>query len=244
MTILFIKEVSLICRQVMNIKTINLGSVTGAEGTWADILLAKQCSRYRSLCKHGKLLTDLRYEDEIADDLIRAYDKVKFWKISDADLGLLFFLQYADRDKNTVSTNEDLNSEPLSSDSENEYTIEVNPWVNYKFGKSYFDFGLLFEFSTTVMENTSPRWNGSMGATENGVIRGSYPYEGGFSPSWEDFSQGSYNFFATGFEASTSVNIAGRFSALGSLLCCVNTVLSKRIRRFGCSSRQREICIQ
>ncbi|HSR16747.1 MAG TPA: hypothetical protein VLM39_01550 [Ignavibacteriaceae bacterium] len=198
----------------------------------------KSAVRYRSKREHGQTYywqssvadtdpyanfigtysTDSRYEDEIADDLLRAYSKVKFWKIGDADLGLLFFLQYADRDKNTVSTNEDLNSEPLSSDSENEYTIEVNPWVNYKFGKSYFDFGLLFEFSTTVMENTSPRWNGSMGATENGVIRGSYPYEGGFSPSWEDFSQGSYNFFATGFEASTSVNIAGRFSALGSLL--------------------------
>jgi hypothetical protein len=166
----------------------------------------------------GSYTTDLRYEDEIADDLLRAYSKVRFWKIGNADLGLLFFLQYADRDKNTVSTNEDLNSEPLSSDSENEYTIEVNPWLNYKFGKSYFDFGLLFELSTTSMENTSPRWNGSMGATENGVIRDSYPYESGFSPSWESFSQGSNTFFATGFEASTSVNITGRFSALGSIL--------------------------
>ncbi|HVO76318.1 MAG TPA: hypothetical protein VMT35_20020 [Ignavibacteriaceae bacterium] len=166
----------------------------------------------------GGYSTDLRYEDEIANDLIRAYDKVKFWQIGDANLGLLFFLQYADRDNNTVSTNEDANSEPLSSDSENEYTIEVNPWVNYKFGKSYFDFGWLFEFSLTGMENTAPRWNGSMGATEKGVVRASYPYEDGFSPSWEDFSQGSNNYFATGFEASTSVNIAGRFSALGSVL--------------------------
>jgi len=32
------------------------------------------------------------------------------------------------------------------------------------------------------------------------------------------FSQGSNTFFATGFEASTSVNITGRFSALGSIL--------------------------
>jgi len=166
----------------------------------------------------GTYSTDSRYEDEIADDLLRAYSKVRFWKIGDADMGLLFFLQYADRDNNTVSTNRDLDSEPLSSDSENEYTIEVNPWLNYKFGKSYFDFGLLLELSTTGMENTAPRWNSSMGATENGVIRNSSPYEGGFTPSWESFSQGSNTFFATGFEASTSINIAGRFSALASVL--------------------------
>jgi hypothetical protein len=166
----------------------------------------------------GTYSTDNRYEDEIADDLIRAYSKIRFWKIGDADMGLLFFLQYADRDNNTVSKNKDLNSEPLSSDSENEYTLEVNPWLNYKFGKSYFDFGLLFELSTTGIENTSPRWNGSMGATENGIIRNSSPYESGFSPSWESFSQGRNTFFATGFEASTSVNITGRFSALGSIL--------------------------
>ncbi len=166
----------------------------------------------------GSYITDDRYEDEIADDLIRAYSKIRFWKIGDADLGLLFFLQYADRDNNTVSTVEQANSEPLSSDSENEYTIEVNPWLNYKFGKSYFDFGLLMEFSMTDMNNTSPRWNGSIGATENGVIRNSQPYERGFTPSWESFSQGTYTFFATGFEASTSINISGRFSALASVL--------------------------
>jgi len=166
----------------------------------------------------GSYITDDRYEDEIADDLIRAYSKIPFWKIGDADIGLLFFLQYADRDYNTVSKNRDLNSDPLSSDSENEYTIEVNPWLNYKFGKSYFDFGILFELSTSAMENTSPRWNGSMGATENGVIRNSSPYEGGFTPSWESFSKGSNTFFATGFEASTSINITGRFSALASVL--------------------------
>jgi len=166
----------------------------------------------------GTYINDDRYEDEIADDLIRAYSKIPFWKIGDANLGLLFFLQYADRDYNTVSKNRDLNSDPLSSDSENEYTIEVNPWLNYKFGKSYFDFGLLMELSTSVMENSSPRWNNAMGAIENGVIRNSSPYEGGFTPSWESFSQGSNTFFATGFEASTSINITGRFSALASVL--------------------------
>jgi len=167
---------------------------------------------------NGTYITDSRYEDEIANDLIRAYSKIRFWKIGDADLGLLFFLQYADRDNNTVSTNKDLDSEPLSSDAENEYTIEVNPWLTYRFGKSYFDFGLLFELSTTGMENTSPRWNGSVGATQNGVIRNSAPYESGFSPSWESFSRGRYTFFGAGFEASTSINISGRFSALASIL--------------------------
>jgi hypothetical protein len=167
---------------------------------------------------HGAYITDSRYEDEIADDLIRAYSKIRFWKIGDADLGLLFFLQYADRDNNTMSTISDLDSEPLRSDAETEYTIEVNPWMTYKFGKSYFDFGLLFEVSTTGMENTSPRWNGSIGATQNGVMRNSSASESGFSPSWESFSRGRSTFFATGFEASTGINISGRFSALASLL--------------------------
>lgn len=166
----------------------------------------------------GSYITDSRYEDEIADDLIRAYSKIRLWKIGDADLGLLFFLQYADRDNNTVSTNRTLESEPLSSDAETEYTLEVNPWLNYKFGKSYFDFGILFELSTTGLQNTAPRWNGAIGATQNGVIRNSSAYESGFSPSWESFSRGRYTFFATGFEASTAINISGRFHALASLL--------------------------
>jgi hypothetical protein len=166
----------------------------------------------------GSYFTDSRYEDEIADDLIRAYSKIRFWKIGDVDLGLLFFLQYVDRNKNRVSTNRNLESDPLQGDEENEYTIEVNPWVNYKFGKSYFDFGLLFELSYTGMDNISPRWNNATGAIQKDVIRDSSPYEYGFSPSWETFSQGNYYFFATGFEANTAVNLSGRFSALGSLL--------------------------
>jgi len=166
----------------------------------------------------GTYVTDSRYEDEIADDLIRAYSKIRFWKIGDADLGLLFFLQYADRDNNTVSTNKNLVSDPLSMDAENEYTVEVNPWLNFRFGKSYFDCGLLFELSTTGMENTSPRWNGSIGVTQTGVLRNSSPSVSGFSPSWESFSRGTFTFLATGFEASTAINISGRFSALASLL--------------------------
>jgi hypothetical protein len=167
---------------------------------------------------NGSYLTDYRYEDEIANDLIRAYSKVRFWKLGDVDMGLLFFLQYADRDNNTVSTDKGLESDPLSSDSENEYTLEVNPWLNYRYGKSYFDFGLLFELSTTGMENTSPRWNGAVGATQKGVVRNSSPYESGFTPSWETFSRGRNTFFAVGFEASMGINLSGRFSALGSLL--------------------------
>jgi hypothetical protein len=166
----------------------------------------------------GSYVTDPRYEDEIANDLIRAYTKIRFWKIGEADAGLLFFLQYADRDNNTVSTNRDRESDPLSSDSENEYTIEVNPWLTYRFGNSYFDFGLLLEFSSTGMQNVSPRWNGSIGATQNDVLRNSSPYESGFSPSWETFSQGRNTFLATGFEASTGIHISGRFSALASVL--------------------------
>ncbi len=167
---------------------------------------------------NGTYHTDSRYEDALSEDLIRAYSKIRFWKIGDADLGLLFFLQYAHREDNTVSTSADLDSEPLSSDTENEYTIEVNPWLNYKFGKSYFDFGLLLEYSYTNLSNTSPRWNGVLGATQKDIVRNSYPYVSNFSPSWETYSRGSSSFFATGMEASTGINITGRFFALGSLL--------------------------
>jgi hypothetical protein len=166
----------------------------------------------------GGYTTDSRYVDEISDDLIRAYSKIRFWRFGDLDLGLLIFLQYADYELNTVSSNEDLDSEPLDSDLSNEYTIELNPWLNYKWGKSYFDFGVLFEYSYTSMENNSPRWNGVMGANQKDVIQDSYVYENGFSPYWETYSQGSYWFFATGFEASTSINLSGRLSALASVL--------------------------
>ncbi|MBN1397214.1 MAG: hypothetical protein JXA06_04195 [Bacteroidetes bacterium] len=167
---------------------------------------------------NGQYITDPRYEDEIANDMIRAYSKIRFWKIGDVDMGLLFFVQYADHETNTISTNRDSDSEPLSSDLENEVTIEINPWLNYKFGKSYFDFGILCEFSYTTMENVSPRWNNATGATQKDVVRNSSPYDGGFSPSWESYSQGNYFFFATGVEASMSINLTGRLSALGSLL--------------------------
>lgn len=167
---------------------------------------------------HGSYYTDSRYEDEIANDLIRAYSKIRFWKIGDADLGLLFFLQYANRDNSTVSTDRNLDSDPLSNDAENEYTVEINPWLNYKFGKSYFDFGLLFEYSTITMSNTYSAWNGALGAMQKDVIRSSYVYTGGFSPSWETFSRGKYNFLSTGIEASTGINIGGRFYALASVL--------------------------
>lgn len=167
----------------------------------------------------GSYITDNQHEYEIANDLIRAYSKVRFWQFGDLDVGLLFFLQYANRDKNWVSSNRTAESDPLTTDAENEYTIELNPWLNYKFGKSYFDFGLLFEFSYTGLKNTeSTRWNSAIGANQKDVIRDSYPYENDFSPSWETFSQGNNTFFATGFEANTSINISGRFSALGSLL--------------------------
>jgi hypothetical protein len=198
----------------------------------------KSAIRYRRLSEHGQhyywrsniadsipganfdgtYITDSRYEDAIANDLVRAYSKIRFWRLGSVDLGLLFFLQYADRDNSSVSTERSVDSEPLSNDAENEYTLEVNPWLTYKFGKSYFDFGLLCEFSTTGMENTSPRWNGAVGATQNGVIRNSSPYESGFSPSWETFSRGRNTFVSVGMEASTSINISGRFSALASLL--------------------------
>jgi hypothetical protein len=57
-----------------------------------------------------------------------------------------------------------------------------------------------------------------MGATQKDVIRDSYPWESGFSPSWETYSQGHYLFFASGFEATASINLYGRFSALAGLL--------------------------
>lgn len=166
----------------------------------------------------GFYFTDSRYQDAIANDLIRAYSKIRLWKFGDAEAGLLFFLQYADRDNSIVSSEQSVDTEPLSNDAENEYTLEINPWVNYRFGKSYFDFGLLCELSTVGMENTSPRWNGVAGATQYGVIMDSSPYTDGFSPSWETFSRGRNTALSFGIEASSAINISGRFSALASLL--------------------------
>ncbi|NLT51359.1 MAG: hypothetical protein GXX85_10620 [Ignavibacteria bacterium] len=165
----------------------------------------------------GQYITDSRYENEIDIDLIRAYSKIRFWKFGDLDMGLLFFGQYASHNENRVSTNKELESDPLRTDAQNEYTIEINPWLNYKFDKNNFDLGVLFEASYTTMKNVSPRWNSSLGANQQDVIRNSSPSDDGFSPSWETFSQGNYFFLATGFEAYSSINIYGRLNLLTTL---------------------------
>jgi hypothetical protein len=164
----------------------------------------------------GNYTTDSRYEDEIKDNLIRAYSKIRFWKFGDLDLGFLFFAQYGSYKENTVSTNRQLESEALSTDAKTEYTIETNPWLNFKFDKGTFDMGILFELSYTSMKNTAPRWNGALGITQKDVVRNSYAYND-WSPSWESFSQGSYLFLATGAEAIADINIYGRLSAIASL---------------------------
>ncbi len=166
----------------------------------------------------GSYSTDSRYEDESDIEFIRAYSKVRFWQLNNLDLGILFFLQYGKDYNNSISTNRSINSDPLSSDQIREFIVEVNPWLNYKLQNGYFDVGLLFEISYTSMRNIAPRWNSSLGVTEKEVIRNSSPYEYGFSPSWESFSQGRNVFFATGIEAASSINIIGRFSTLATLL--------------------------
>ena len=161
-------------------------------------------------------INDPRYENEIDNQFIRAYSKVRFWKFNDLDLGVLFFAQYSDNDKRVVSSNKNIDSEPLRNDGENSFIIETNPFLNFKFEHGYFDIGVLCELSYASLANTESRWNGAMGADEKDVIRNSSAYDD-WSPSWETFSQGSNMFFATGFEAYSSINVYGRLSLLSSL---------------------------
>jgi len=167
----------------------------------------------------GRYNADAYWKDRRESDLIRAYSKVRFWQIGGLDAGFLFFLQY-DTHKATP-VNKINESDPSSQESENEFIIETNPFLNYKFKGGYLDFGLLLELSYTDMANTSERYNSASRSDQPDVLRNSSPYSG-WSNSWERFSKGSRWFFATGCEAYSSVGIHKRLSLLLKL-----TVLRK-----------------
>ena len=79
------------------------------------------------------------------------------------------------------------------------------------------DSGVLVELAHTGLENTRTRWNSVSHTDEEDVLWSTSPYVG-WSPSWEDFSRGSEWFFATGFEASSSIAVYKRVSLLSSLM--------------------------
>lgn len=85
--------------------------------------------------------------------------------------------------------------------------------MNYKFDGGYLDFGILLEYSRTTMNNTSTRWNSVSRSDQKDVLWTTSPYHG-WSPSWENYSKGSSWFFATGFEAYSSIGIYKRLSLL------------------------------
>jgi hypothetical protein len=115
-------------------------------------------------------------------------------------------------------------SEPTSEQKEKEYIIETNPFLNFRTGRGYLDFGLLLELSRIGMENTQTRWNGVSQSLQSNVLWSTSPYQG-WSPSWESYSKGSSWFFATGFEAYSSISVYKRLALLTRL-----TVLRKFTR--------------
>jgi len=165
--------------------------------------------------QEGNYYIDEQWKDRKSYKFIRGYEKVRFWKFGNLDLGVLFFLQYGKALKTDI--NKLAESEPDSKESEREIIIETNPFVNYKTKKGYFDFGFLVELSRTGKKNTRTRWNSVSGSEQPDVLWSTSPYYG-WTPSWENFSEGRTRFFATGFEANSSVNVYKRLSILTTLL--------------------------
>jgi len=163
----------------------------------------------------GDYYVDERWKDKITNKLIRGYDKVTFMRIGDLNVGMLFFLQRGTRTKSEVNRLAD--SEPHSKEAEREYIIETNPFANYVTKKGYLDFGYLIELSRTGMKNTRTRWNSVSGSDQKDVLWSTTPYLR-WSPSWENFSKGRTWFFATGFEANSSVTVYKRLSVQTRLL--------------------------
>lgn len=162
----------------------------------------------------GNYYVDENWKDRRINELIRAYSKIRFWRIGNLDAGLLFFLQRAVHTEFPV--NKIVESEPRSSERATEFVIETNPFFNYRFKGGYIDFGLLIELARTSMQNTSTRWNSVSRANQDDVLWSTSPYSG-WSPSWENFSKGSEWFFATGLETYSSIAIYRRLSLLSRL---------------------------
>jgi hypothetical protein len=162
----------------------------------------------------GNYYVDQKWRDRKIGDMIRAYSKVRFWRIRNLDAGFLFFVQrgtYSNMPVNKIS-----GSKSSSRKKEKEFILETNPYFNYKFKGGYLDFGILLELSKTSITNASDRWNPVSGADQANVLKSSSPYSG-WSPSWESFSRGSVWFFATGFESYSSIAVHKRLSLLARL---------------------------
>jgi hypothetical protein len=163
----------------------------------------------------GDYHIDRHWKDRKTTNLIRGYSKIRYWRIGNLDVGTLFFLQYDTNYKTEI--NKITESEPTSMESEKEFIIETNPFLNYRTSKGYLDFGLLVEYSRTGLKNTQTRWNSVSGSDQVDVLWSTTPYYG-WSPSWENFSKGNSWFFATGFEAYSSINIYKRLALQSRLM--------------------------
>jgi hypothetical protein len=163
----------------------------------------------------GAYQADPYWKDRRESELLRGYTKARFWRNENSDAGILFFLQRATNLATPV--NKLSESDQSSAEKETEITLETNPYVNARFRGGYLDFGWLVELSYARMANTSNRWNNVSHSEQPDVFWDTSPYIG-WSQSWERFSKGSRWFFATGFEAYSSVQLHKRLSLLLRLL--------------------------
>jgi hypothetical protein len=153
---------------------------------------------------YGDYIVDAKWKNAVDDDLIRAYSKINFINFRNAKAGILFFLQY---DRYTLGKeNKLVESDPISEAKIREFTIEINPFLNYKLDNGYVDCGILIEFSKAKYDNTQDRWNSVAGLTQKSVYWETTP-NNGWDESWESFSKGSHWYFSTGIEVDPSINI-------------------------------------
>jgi hypothetical protein len=108
--------------------------------------------------------------------------------------------------KSDKRMNKLIESDPASRSQIHEYTLETNPFLNYKLDNGYVDCGILLEVSRAYYKNTSDRYNSAAGATQKDVLWSTSPYNG-WDYSWETFSKGSHWFFSTGVEINPSINV-------------------------------------
>jgi len=167
----------------------------------------------------GNYYENSYWNDKISNDLIRAYSKVRFWRIDNLDAGVLFFFQYASNANRLM--NKLTESDPAANQKEQEFVIETNPFINYKFKNGYLDIGILLEVSRTGMKNTYTQWNPNTRSDQKNVLWTTSPYAG-WSQYWENFSRGNILFFATGIESYSSIGISKNLSILARL-----TILKK-----------------
>lgn len=159
----------------------------------------------------GQYIEDTFWKHRKFGDLFRAYTKHRFIRIGNLDAGVLFFGQYATNPMRQVSKLTD--SDPAYEMLENEFAIETNPFINYRFNGGYLDFGVLIEYSRANMKNVYTRWNSASQSEQKDVLWNTTPYLG-WSQPWENYSKGNQWFFATGFESYASIDVVRPLSLL------------------------------